>query len=177
MRGLKRSTTSFFRPLLPLSYPPPTRSTTHQLYASGPTPLHSQAMSFSTNPSNSPSPSSSSPRPTDDTLWSLTTASIPTILILGGSYGGLQCASTLVNGGLPEGWRVIVVDRNSHFNRESSRRTSFLFLRSSDEGTGNAGSTILIVYMSLALPSELWRREGGCWIGDEREGGRKECSS
>ncbi|KAL7412231.1 hypothetical protein BDY24DRAFT_393696 [Mrakia frigida] len=71
--------------------------------------------SFSTNPSNSPSPSSSS-RPTDDTLWSLTAASMPTILILGGSYGGLQCASTLIKGGLPEGWRVIVVDRNDHFN-------------------------------------------------------------
>lgn len=44
-----------------------------------------------------------------------------TILVLGGSYGGLRAASILSKA-LPEGsgHRVILVERNSHFNRESS---------------------------------------------------------
>ncbi|OAX37976.1 FAD/NAD(P)-binding domain-containing protein [Rhizopogon vinicolor AM-OR11-026] len=38
-----------------------------------------------------------------------------TVVILGGSYGGYRAARILVDG-LPQGWRVILVDRNSHLN-------------------------------------------------------------
>ncbi|KAH9945201.1 iron uptake cluster protein [Epithele typhae] len=38
-----------------------------------------------------------------------------TVAILGGSYGGAR-AATLLAQGLPHGWRVVLVDRNSHIN-------------------------------------------------------------
>lgn len=49
----------------------------------------------------------------------LPTSTDKSIVILGGSYAGLRAASILSDA-LPEGsgFRVIVVDRNSHFNRE-----------------------------------------------------------
>ncbi|KAF9030951.1 FAD/NAD(P)-binding domain-containing protein [Hymenopellis radicata] len=38
-----------------------------------------------------------------------------TILILGAAYGGARAANLLANG-LPKGWRVVIVDRNTHAN-------------------------------------------------------------
>ncbi|KAF9232991.1 hypothetical protein BU15DRAFT_54458 [Melanogaster broomeanus] len=38
-----------------------------------------------------------------------------TVAVLGGSYGGYRAAQVLA-AGLPSGWRVVLVDRNSHFN-------------------------------------------------------------
>ncbi|KAI9463162.1 hypothetical protein HD554DRAFT_2027295 [Boletus coccyginus] len=40
---------------------------------------------------------------------------LKTVAILGGSYGGNRAARVLA-AGLPSGWRVVLVDRNSHFN-------------------------------------------------------------
>lgn len=41
-----------------------------------------------------------------------------TILVLGGSYGGLRAARFLADElGDDGGWQVVCVDRNSHFNR------------------------------------------------------------
>lgn len=40
-----------------------------------------------------------------------------TVLILGVSYGGGHAAKLLASQ-LPEGWRVVAIDRNSHMNRE-----------------------------------------------------------
>ncbi|KAF9222172.1 FAD/NAD(P)-binding domain-containing protein [Gyrodon lividus] len=40
---------------------------------------------------------------------------IKTVAVLGGSYGGCRAAQVLA-AGLPSGWRVVLVDRNSHFN-------------------------------------------------------------
>ncbi|KAJ7579263.1 hypothetical protein C8J56DRAFT_1030584 [Mycena floridula] len=37
------------------------------------------------------------------------------IVILGGAYGGARAAQVLA-AGVPEGWRVIVIDKNSHIN-------------------------------------------------------------
>ena len=41
-----------------------------------------------------------------------------TVVVLGASYGGAR-AARLLSQSLPEGWRVVVIDRNSHMNRES----------------------------------------------------------
>ncbi|THU96823.1 FAD/NAD(P)-binding domain-containing protein [Dendrothele bispora CBS 962.96] len=38
-----------------------------------------------------------------------------TVAILGGAYAGASAAATLA-AGLPEGWRIVVIDRNSHLN-------------------------------------------------------------
>ncbi|KZP24020.1 FAD/NAD(P)-binding domain-containing protein [Athelia psychrophila] len=38
-----------------------------------------------------------------------------TVAVLGGSYGGYHAAQILAEG-LPEGWRVVLIDRNSHVN-------------------------------------------------------------
>ncbi|KAG1728388.1 uncharacterized protein EDB91DRAFT_1060595 [Suillus paluster] len=38
-----------------------------------------------------------------------------TVVVLGGSYGGSRAAQILAEG-LPQGWRVVLVDRNSHLN-------------------------------------------------------------
>ncbi|KIJ19554.1 hypothetical protein PAXINDRAFT_166669 [Paxillus involutus ATCC 200175] len=40
---------------------------------------------------------------------------VRTVAVLGGSYGGYRAAQVLA-AGLPSGWRVVLVDRNSHFN-------------------------------------------------------------
>ncbi|KAF8839199.1 FAD/NAD(P)-binding domain-containing protein [Paxillus ammoniavirescens] len=40
---------------------------------------------------------------------------VRTVAVLGGSYGGYRAAQVLA-AGLPNGWRVVLVDRNSHFN-------------------------------------------------------------
>ncbi|KAG8215634.1 hypothetical protein J3R82DRAFT_7504 [Butyriboletus roseoflavus] len=40
---------------------------------------------------------------------------LKTVAVLGGSYGGNRAAQVLT-AGLPSGWRVVLVDRNSHFN-------------------------------------------------------------
>lgn len=45
-------------------------------------------------------------------------APLKTVLILGVSYGGGHAAKLLASQ-LPEGWRVVAIDRNSHMNRES----------------------------------------------------------
>ncbi|KAJ6452884.1 hypothetical protein C8R47DRAFT_262616 [Mycena vitilis] len=38
-----------------------------------------------------------------------------TVVVLGGAYGGARAAQ-LIAAGLPEGWRIVLVDRNSHVN-------------------------------------------------------------
>lgn len=40
-----------------------------------------------------------------------------TVAVLGASYGGARAAK-LLSLGLPEGWRLVVIDRNSHMNRK-----------------------------------------------------------
>lgn len=50
-----------------------------------------------------------------------------TILILGGAYAGRRAAQ-LVSGNLPKGWRVVVIEKNSHFNRESRLAIPCAFL-------------------------------------------------
>jgi hypothetical protein len=42
-----------------------------------------------------------------------------TIAVLGAAYGGARAAK-LISDSLPEGWKLVVVERNSHFNREYS---------------------------------------------------------
>lgn len=44
--------------------------------------------------------------------------STKTVVILGAAYGGARAARMLA-GTLPAGWRLVVIDRNSHMNRES----------------------------------------------------------
>lgn len=46
-------------------------------------------------------------------------APLRNVLVLGGSYGGMHCASVLAEQ-LPPGHRVILIERNSHFNRMCS---------------------------------------------------------
>ncbi|KAG1896746.1 uncharacterized protein F5891DRAFT_958167 [Suillus fuscotomentosus] len=46
---------------------------------------------------------------------SSTTCPTRTVVVLGGSYGGSRAAQVLAEG-LPQGWRVVLVDRNSHRN-------------------------------------------------------------
>ncbi|KAG1792344.1 uncharacterized protein HD556DRAFT_1444603 [Suillus plorans] len=53
--------------------------------------------------------------PTKASHLSSTTCPTRTVVILGGSYGGSRAAQVLAEG-LPQGWRVILVDRNSHRN-------------------------------------------------------------
>ncbi|KAI6043581.1 hypothetical protein EDC04DRAFT_3087939 [Pisolithus marmoratus] len=43
------------------------------------------------------------------------TAELHTVVVLGASYGGFRAAQLLATN-LPEGWRVVVVERNSHLN-------------------------------------------------------------
>jgi hypothetical protein len=43
--------------------------------------------------------------------------STKTVVILGAAYGGAR-AARLLAGTLPAGWRLVVIDRNSHMNRE-----------------------------------------------------------
>ncbi|KAI0338798.1 iron uptake cluster protein [Trametopsis cervina] len=38
-----------------------------------------------------------------------------TVVVLGASYGGVRAAQILAQG-LPEGWRVVLIDRNTHMN-------------------------------------------------------------
>ncbi|KAJ7932895.1 hypothetical protein B0H13DRAFT_754194 [Mycena leptocephala] len=44
-------------------------------------------------------------------------ASVPpkTVVVLGASYGGARAAQ-IIAAGLPEGWRLVLIDRNSHLN-------------------------------------------------------------
>ncbi|KAG2122734.1 hypothetical protein DEU56DRAFT_831502 [Suillus clintonianus] len=44
-----------------------------------------------------------------------TTSHTRSVVVLGGSYGGSRAAQVLAEG-LPQGWRVVLVDRNSHMN-------------------------------------------------------------
>ncbi|KAG1896744.1 uncharacterized protein F5891DRAFT_958144 [Suillus fuscotomentosus] len=44
-----------------------------------------------------------------------TTFPTRTVVVLGGSYGGSRAAQVLAKG-MPQGWRVVLVDRNSHMN-------------------------------------------------------------
>lgn len=44
-----------------------------------------------------------------------------TVLVVGASYAGHRVAQQLVTL-LPQSWRVVVIERNSHFNRESTRK-------------------------------------------------------
>lgn len=44
-----------------------------------------------------------------------TTFPTRTVVVLGGSYGGSRAVQILMEG-LPQGWRVVLVDRNSHLN-------------------------------------------------------------
>lgn len=43
-----------------------------------------------------------------------------TVLVLGASYGGARAARVLADS-LPDDWRVVVLERNSHMNRECAR--------------------------------------------------------
>jgi len=45
-----------------------------------------------------------------------TPTDIKTVAVLGASYGGAH-AARLLSLSLPAGWRVVVIDRNSHMNR------------------------------------------------------------
>ncbi|KAJ7440307.1 hypothetical protein B0H11DRAFT_2292979 [Mycena galericulata] len=38
-----------------------------------------------------------------------------TVVVLGGAYGGARAAQ-LIAAGLPDGWRIVLIDRNSHVN-------------------------------------------------------------
>ncbi|KAF7334733.1 Apoptosis-inducing factor B [Mycena sanguinolenta] len=40
---------------------------------------------------------------------------LKTVVVLGGSYGGARAAQ-LIAAGLPDGWRLVLIDRNSHVN-------------------------------------------------------------
>lgn len=42
-----------------------------------------------------------------------------TVVVLGASYGGAR-AARMLSQTLPVGWRLVVIDRNSHMNRECS---------------------------------------------------------
>ncbi|KAG2136600.1 uncharacterized protein EDB93DRAFT_1168540 [Suillus bovinus] len=46
---------------------------------------------------------------------STSTSPTRTVVVLGGSYGGSRAAQVLAEG-MPNGWRVVLVDRNSHMN-------------------------------------------------------------
>ncbi|KAF7358536.1 Apoptosis-inducing factor B [Mycena venus] len=41
--------------------------------------------------------------------------SLKTVVVLGGAYGGARAAQ-LIAAGLPDGWRIVLIDRNSHVN-------------------------------------------------------------
>ncbi|KAH7925986.1 FAD/NAD(P)-binding domain-containing protein [Leucogyrophana mollusca] len=44
-------------------------------------------------------------------------SSSKTVVVMGGSYGGKCCrAARVLAEGLPQGWRVVLIDRNSHIN-------------------------------------------------------------
>lgn len=47
---------------------------------------------------------------------------IKTVVILGAAYAGRQCAQVLAST-IPPDWRLVVIDRNTHFDRESSAFT------------------------------------------------------
>lgn len=40
-----------------------------------------------------------------------------TVVVLGSAYGGIGATANLARN-LPAGWRVIAIDRSTHFNRE-----------------------------------------------------------
>lgn len=42
-----------------------------------------------------------------------------TVVVLGAAYAGRRCAQVL-GSTLPPDWRVVVIDRNTHFNRQST---------------------------------------------------------
>ena len=48
-------------------------------------------------------------------MASLPRTSSTTVAVLGASYGGARAACLLAQS-LPDGWRVVLVDRNSHMN-------------------------------------------------------------
>lgn len=52
------------------------------------------------------------------TIVQSTRASTKTVVILGAAYAGRRCAQVL-GSTLPPDWRVVVIDRNTHFNRTS----------------------------------------------------------
>jgi NADH dehydrogenase FAD-containing subunit len=41
-----------------------------------------------------------------------------TVAVMGAAYGGARAAK-LLSEGLPEDWKLVVIDRNTHFNRTS----------------------------------------------------------
>lgn len=45
-------------------------------------------------------------------------ASTKTVVVLGAAYAGRRCAQVL-GSTLPADWRIVVIDRNTHFNRMS----------------------------------------------------------
>jgi NADH dehydrogenase FAD-containing subunit len=53
----------------------------------------------------------------------LPSVSNKTIVVLGAAYAGRRVAQTL-SYFLPEGWTLVVIDRNSHFNRDVSPPSS-----------------------------------------------------
>lgn len=47
---------------------------------------------------------------------STTRAATKTVVVLGAAYAGRRCAQIL-SSTLPPDWRLVVIDRNTHFNR------------------------------------------------------------
>ncbi|KAJ6511015.1 hypothetical protein C8R45DRAFT_814405 [Mycena sanguinolenta] len=45
----------------------------------------------------------------------VSSAELKTVVVLGGSYGGARAAQ-IIAAGLPDGWRLVLIDRNSHVN-------------------------------------------------------------
>jgi NADH dehydrogenase FAD-containing subunit len=46
-------------------------------------------------------------------------ASTKTVVVLGAAYAGRRCAQVL-SSTLPPNWRLVVIDRNTHFNRKET---------------------------------------------------------
>lgn len=42
---------------------------------------------------------------------------LKTVVVVGAAYGGARAVDMLLKG-LPAGWRMVVIDRSTHFNRE-----------------------------------------------------------
>jgi len=77
-------------------------------------------LKMSTEANDTPPPSS--PREKHTRTHSSAGEKMPrttkTVVILGAAYGGARAARMLAQT-LPAGWRLVVIDRNSHMNRQS----------------------------------------------------------
>lgn len=70
-----------------------------------------------------PSTTSQASRASSSTMVSQPpTKRCKTVAVLGAAYGGARAAK-LLSEGLPEDWKLVVIDRNTHFNRTSPAPT------------------------------------------------------